>query len=359
MSDTHEARLLLAILRRRWPEAEEIAAAHPLDPGTLVELARRCDVHPSVHAALEESGRFDLVGDAARERLEGMRHKCRADNLLLLARLEQALDLLLEAGIVPVALKGIDFIHRYGVRFDQRTMDDVDLLVAPDRLESCLAVLEKAGWVGPTENEKTHWLRSSYELPLQSPGPVPVSFEIHWGLGQTCRYRISASEVIERASPLEVAGRRILGLDRHDAAAHLLLHHLQHYFDRRLKWALDLGRIVSEPDFEWAVVARRLDEWGGRAAGSISLVHLAKVVPEAAPERARRVLRVEWWRRALTAPLRSRHPLDLFRATRRRSVQLWLAAAFIERPSALPAWLLYRARRDGMEEAGPLGRRGF
>ena len=76
-------------------------------------------------------------------------------------------------------------------------------------------------------------------MPLDSPGPVPVGFEIHWGLAQERRYRVKVTEVLARSVPHEVAGRRILRLDDHDAAAHLLLHHLQHYFDRRLKWALE------------------------------------------------------------------------------------------------------------------------
>ena len=74
-----------------------------------------------------------------------------------------------------------------------------------------------------------------------------------------------------RAVPARVCERDVLRLDDHDAAAHLLLHHVQHYFDRRLKWALDLRRIVGEPGFRWSTVAERLRQWGGRgAAGQVT-----------------------------------------------------------------------------------------
>lgn len=353
MSDRAEARFLLAVLNERFDEAETLAKRHPPDPETLVALAIECDVHPMVHARLRAAGRLDLVGSEAAERLDRLRAKCRNDNLLLLARLEQALDLLLEAGIVPVVLKGTDYLHRFYASFDERTLDDVDLLVSPREAGRAIEALREAGWSLPSEPEQTHWLRSSFEMPMESPGPVTVAFEVHWGLAQDRRYRVDIEPVLARTETLEISGRTVRRLEDHDAAAHLLLHHLQHYFDRRLKWALDLVRIASGPEFRWDEVARRVETWGGRAAAGLSLLHLRKTVPAAAPREALRAVPVSLWRRLVTLPLRTTHPLDLFRETRRRSVQLWLAAAALERPSELPAYLRHRATRDRSEDAGP------
>ena len=352
MSDRHEARLLLAVLREDWSEAERLAASRAPDPATFVGLCRRCDVLPSVHAALERGGRLSLVGERAAADLGEARRKCRMDNLLLLARVERALDALREAGIVPVVLKGLDVLHRFGVGFDARTLDDADLLVAKADFPRAAEALEAAGWSGPAEPERTHWLRSSHEMPLRSPGPVEVAFELHWDLGQEKRYRIPMDEVLARAVPLRVAGRDALRLEDHDAAAHLLLHHLQHYFDRRLKWALDLGRIAAEPGFRWDEVASRLARWEGLGAAGLSRLHLDKLFPGLLPEAAAGALPAAAWRRLAILPLRSSHPLDLVRGSRRRPVQLWLAAAAFERPGALPAYLLHRGSRD---RRGPTG----
>jgi hypothetical protein len=351
VSDRREARLLLAIAAERWDEARALAAPRA---AVFLDLARACDVAPFLHARLEAEDRFALVGEPVRAGLEAIRRKTRHDNLLLLARLEEALDLLLGAGIVPVALKGVDVLHRLYSRFDERTLDDVDLLVPPAQAAAAIAVLEKAGWTGPGEPERTHWLRSSFEMPLKSPGPVEVAFEIHWSLGQERRYAIDTAGVLARARPLQAAGRPILRLDDHDAAAHHLMHHLQHYFDRRLKWAIDLGRIAATPGFRWEIVAERLEAWGGLAAAGLSLLHLAKIHPPAAPSAARRLVPAAAWRRLVTLPLRSSHPMDLFRATRRRGVQLVLAAAALERPGDLPGYLRHRAVRD-REGDGPRG----
>ena len=320
--------------------------------GRFVELARACDVAPTLHASLVAAGRLERLPPDAVARLSAVRTKTRYDNLLLLARLETALDLLRAAGIVPVALKGVDTLHRFYASFDERVLDDVDLLVPRDARDTAVAVLESAGWKGPDEPERTHWLRSSFELPLVSPGPVGVNFEIHWGLGQERRYRIPIADVLARTVPVEVAGRPVRRLDDHDAVAHLLLHHVQHYFDRRLKWTVELVRIASAPGFSWDVVRERLRAWGGLGAASLALVHVRKLFPGLLPDAAFDAIPVAAWRELLTIPLRSTHPLDLYRGTRRRGVQLWIAAAALERPTDLPGYLIHRATRDANPEAG-------
>ena len=94
-----------------------------------------------------------------------------------------------------MALKGLDVMHRLGVGFDERTMDDVDLLVREDQLTACIAALEAGGWEAPAEPKRTHYIRTSHHLPLVSPGPVVVGFEIHWNLVQENRYSVDVEEI--------------------------------------------------------------------------------------------------------------------------------------------------------------------
>jgi hypothetical protein len=346
VSERGEARLLLAILAGRIPRAEDLARGVPPDPRSFVALCGRCDVHPQVHAALERAGRPDLLGAEIEASLAAARNKVRLDNLVLLASLSKALDVLRAAGVRPVALKGVDFVHRLYRSFDERTMDDIDLLVPPSDRDAAIEALERAGWTAPRGLERTHWLKSSYEMPLASAGPITVGCEIHWGLGQEKRYAIDADAVVARAVPLPIDGREVLRLDDQDAAAHLLLHHVQHYFDRRLKWALDLAALSRQPAFSWDGVAARLSEWGGRGAAGLALAHLRKLFPDLIDGAAARAIPAASWRLAATWPVRSAHPLDFFRGTRRRAVQLWIAAAALERPGDLASYWLHRRVRD-------------
>ena len=97
----------------------------------------------------------------------------------------------------------------------------------------------------------------------------------------------------------------------------------------------------------------RAREWGGSAAAGMAVAHLRRLFPGLVPDEVAARLPVVPWRRALTLPLRSSHPLDYFRGTRRRGVQLWLAAAVLERPADLPGYLLHRSTRDRREADGP------
>jgi hypothetical protein len=348
------ARLLLAIVGRRWAEAEARARAALLDPAAFVELCRECDVEPWVHGACEDAGRLDLLGPECTTALAARRRKTGNDNMLLIGRAEQAIDLLLAAGVVPVALKGLDLLHRVYDRPDLRTVDDVDLLVPAERLAAALSALEAAGWTTVAEPRRTHYLRSSHHLPMQSPGPVTVDFELHWNLVQEMRYAVDPGQLFARAVPLAVGGRTILRLDDHDLVAHLLLHHFTHYFDRRLKWVIDMELLTSRPGFDWAAVVERIRAWGATVACGASAIHVDRVRPGLIPRSVLDALPLALWRRAATAWLRTRHPLDLFRGTRRRGVQLWLAAILLERPGLLPAWSIHRLARDRRRGPNPL-----
>lgn len=61
--------------------------------------------------------------------------------------LASTLDVLADAGIAPVAMKGITFAHGYYPQPHLRIMKDVDLLVSTDRREPAEAALLAAGFV--------------------------------------------------------------------------------------------------------------------------------------------------------------------------------------------------------------------
>jgi hypothetical protein len=311
-----------------------LAERPEIRPAVVAALARECEIAPWLHQLLKSNGKLELLGDEGGRELERAHHKCRVDNLHLLSLAEGALDALLGDGILPIALKGLDQIHRFGIEFGARAMVDMDFLVRPQQLLPAIRALEQAGWSRSGEERKSHW--QPYHLPMKSGGPVRLFLELHWNLVQPGRYRVDPEELFERATPLTVCGRELLGLEAHDHAAYLLLHHTSHYFERRLKGALDLKMIAERLELDWKRVARRLADWEGLAAGSMSLLHMAKLFPESFTE----AFRPGPLRTLFTLPLRSTHPLDLFRGTTRRPVQFYLGALLLENPFHLPRHLL-------------------
>jgi len=350
----HATRVLLAIVRERFDTARELARERGVDDDAFVAACRSSDVHPWVHGLLDDPRAAGIVGGAAVDALAALRQRVRRDNLLLLARAEEALALLHGAGVQPVVLKGTDFLHRLYGSFDERTIDDVDLLIRSEDLETSLRALVAAGFRLPDRNRALHYVRSSHHVPLGGPGPIGVEFELHWNLAQEGRFRIDPRALVERAVPIRIGASPALRLADPDVAAHLVLHHFTHYFDRRLKWVVDLARLSRAGALDWPAVVAVLRSWGATVPAAAALLHMRKLVPGLVPDDVLRALPLARWRLALARPLESTHPLELWRGTRRRFVQMYLAAVLHERPSRLPGWLMHRRRRDHRAAGHPL-----
>ncbi len=352
--ELHAARVLLAIVRERLDDARTLVRQDGLDDDTFVAQCRASDVHPWIHARLGAPDAAGIASPAVERALGALRDRVRRDNLLLVARAELALAVLSRAGVRPVVLKGTDFLHRLYRSLDERTVDDVDLLIRPAELEASLRSLVAAGFRLPEEPRALHYVRTSHHVPLGGPGPIGVDFELHWNLAQSGRFRIDATALVDRALPIAIGSERGLRLAPTDAVAHLVLHHFTHYFDRRLKWIVDLAHIERAEPIDWPAVVATLRAWGATQPAAAALVHMHKLVPDLVPQAVLRALPLAPWRSALARPLRSAHPLELWRGTRRRDVQLWLAAVLHERPADLPGWLLHRRRRESRPSGHPL-----
>ncbi len=333
------------MLAERWDEAADLNRTRPSDLATLSRLALECDIQPLLHDRLGSTDRFDLVPRGFRVELEAARHKCRMDNILLLAEAEKAIDALAAAGVVPVLLKGMDIIHRYGLPFDIRRMDDIDFLVPTDQVRETMAALAGAGWKLPSRIYDSNW--APYHTGLLSTGPVSVYLEIHWNIIQEGRYRLDPADLFSRARELEVGGRKVLGLERHDLAAHTLLHHVSSHFHRKLKNWVDLHLLSREDSFDWKVVADRAREWGGLPGAAMSMRHAGRLFPDWFPDPAQEPFGAQRFRSLALKPLVSDHPLDLYRRTSNRLVEMLLSVAMVSQPWRLPAALrVFRGEPD-------------
>jgi hypothetical protein len=117
---------------------------------------------------------------------------------------------------------------------------------------------------------------------------------------------------------------------------------------------MDMQKLTAREGFEWSRVVETIRRWGASVACGAALRHLHKLDPRLIPSSVRRALPIPLSRRPFLAPLVSSHPLELWRGTRRRRVQLYLAAVLLERWSTLPGWLLHRSRRDEQQSDNPL-----
>jgi hypothetical protein len=325
---------LLALVAGEWEEAERLIRKQAPHPATLSQVIQDCDIKPSLHAILEAADRFDLVPVEVRGGLDQARHKCRMDNILLLAEAEKVIDAMAGAGVIPVVLKGLDIIHRFDLGFDSRRMTDMDLLVPAGDVRKTMQALAKAGWDLPAKIYDSNW--APYHTGLDSSGPVSVSLEVHWNIIQEGRYSLDPADLIQRAGKLELGGRPVLGLERHDLAAHTLLHHVSSHFHRTLKNWIDLRYLSQEPGFDWSLVARRVNEWGGAPGAAMAMRHLGKLLPTWFPAEVVELFPISAARHAVLKPTISDHPLDMFRSTTNRLVEIFLSSILVNQPWRLP-----------------------
>lgn len=97
------------------------------------------------------------------------------------AALEVTVDLIENAGLNPVAMKGVTFAQRYYPRPHLRVMKDVDILVASDEREAAEAALLAGGFVRGQGMTYEQYLPHHHAAPLHHP-KMQIWIEIHSGL---------------------------------------------------------------------------------------------------------------------------------------------------------------------------------
>lgn len=171
-------------------------------------------------------------------------------NLAALYRLEQVISLFAARGIDALLLPGAPLLALYP-DLGCRSMDDIDLLVQPDRLDEIASVLDEMGYTSPARHPDIFY---SDELVL----------DIHVDLFHVERVGarrfagcIPIEEVWQRRSKREVGGFQFDCIGAEDAAIYSAVHVLRHSF-RRLNWFVDL-RFLCAREVDANELIRRVE----------------------------------------------------------------------------------------------------
>ena len=157
-----------------------------------------------------------------------------------------------KAGVRALALKGCLLGHGFYPAPNQRWRADLDVLVAPDSVESARQVLGRAGYkpmwqvAGGTPMDQETWLRRA--------DGRRQAVDLHWGLRNhpVLSGLFPFDEQWEQAIALDSLGEGVMG----QGPVHALINASMHWFDdmfdqpRPLGWLLDmdlLWRSLDEP----------------------------------------------------------------------------------------------------------------
>jgi len=330
MADARDAadRAMLALLRGHAP------LPGPSDP-LWDDCARRLtqEALPGVALGLiAAAGRLDDLTPGARGHLERELNKVRAGQVILLNRFENLIDRLQAAGIEFLVHKGGALAPLIYDRPEDRPMVDIDIIIRPEDWARVRDGLDSWGYRMPRGASRAFWLENYYNIAVASPEDPPASFDVHWGITQEGRYHVRTSDLFERAVPYTWCGRGLRRMGNEDLLLSLFLHLAYHYFEARLLWLYDMKRVMERIPIDWDVVAAHARHGGLETVTALNLSFVDKVFPGVVPPEAVRLTRCGALRKGLLGPLRSTHPLHLFRGDRHRPVHFALGLLTIDSP---------------------------
>ncbi len=357
---TRRATLLLA----RIVCGLEIPPREPTAIAELVALAHHYDVTTTLAERLLHHGAIAAVPDTVLDHLMTMgrsaatsvepavfaqvaRKASRAHTGSLMAAMEQAAAALRDAGVDVVPMKGAHVLRRGWLRTDQRSMRDLDLLVAPQDARTATEVLRSIGFepIDPRLPDG-RMLRAEHHLTPMCRAGTSGSVELHTdALPRRWRSTLPTDAVWAAASP----SGSVLLMDDDVAVVHVLLHALGSDAAHRsraipMRALVDVAARMHRTDLaplDWAAIEDRFARGGHGAlfAGFRSVATRVGLAGMGAGAPARRY-------GAVAFALSGRPRLATALNTNARRVALLGADTVGDRKRFVAAWLARKLRRN-------------
>lgn len=157
------------------------AATRELDREAWEAVLELVDLHGLGALAASRAG--DAMPEPVRRALEPGHRRASLHTLLLLETAARAREALRSAGIPSLLYKGGALVAGGAYREPgARPMDDVDLVVPPDRAREAVGALVDAGFRPWTEwsASRIDWADSAAFDDPASPGGMPLTVDLHW-----------------------------------------------------------------------------------------------------------------------------------------------------------------------------------
>lgn len=203
------ALLAISTRERRTSRPDLVAAlADKVQVDALAAYVLQQRLSLVVPARLEDLGLNDLAG-AIRSRMRGRRDQLQAEATIQSVITHGLLGSLEEREISAIALKGVILSERIYGDSASRESRDIDVLVAPDRLEDAVAIArEEFLYAAPRDAVATDGrplLHYSLSHPSGGPG-LELHWRVHWYESESGAAMLRRSSVVDgtrRMSPID------------------------------------------------------------------------------------------------------------------------------------------------------------
>ncbi|MFL6158046.1 MAG: nucleotidyltransferase family protein [Marmoricola sp.] len=216
------------------------------DPADLLEAIRRHRVAELVHAHAEALAVPAAVAGPLAE-LRAANRRALTVQVLEIGRLHR---LFTEAGIDCLVIKGPALAVQTAGNPAARGSGDVDLLVAPDRVEDAYRLLSSSGWlmrpgseVEPGTWAWRHVLSSFNAFTFDGPGST---VDLHWRLDPTYDALPTFELAWSRRETVDLGGLEVPTLGACDVLAHASMHAAKDSW-RWVRSLVDVHRLAGSP----------------------------------------------------------------------------------------------------------------
>ena len=152
----------------------------------VIPLAEAHSMAPLVYTHFKQ---LDLsISSSAKLQLQGLYLRHKRANEIRLARLSGILTLLKAGNIPVIVLKGGVLAYRIYPAPGLRPMNDLDILVPPNKAEAVVSILREAGFTDSLFDDPTPPDHRHLPVVMQTTDEMVVSIEVHRALGGTPRF---------------------------------------------------------------------------------------------------------------------------------------------------------------------------
>jgi putative nucleotidyltransferase-like protein len=235
--------------------------ALPLHWHLVLERAYTHEVYPLLYRNLRELG-FPGVPNAVQAELKGAYLANALRNQLLAEELARLLNLLSEAGIPVIPLKGVTLAESLYGDAASRVCADIDILVPPDNVTHALDVILASDYRDdfrdPFFSKLVLRHGRHYDVVREARG-VSFLLELHWTLIQHwSRNDEATKELWAEARPQSFFGTPALSLSPEWEFLYLSIHAPDHEW-QTLKWLADVHQLASLGSVDWQKVIAKAE----------------------------------------------------------------------------------------------------
>ena len=236
----------------------------PFEPRVVLRAAERARVAPLLFRALEDGRIADALPSSFRGACERLYYGSLRKNLIALETSGSLLADLAREGVPAAPLKGWSFVSGDDPIYPDcgtRPMDDLDLIIDPRDREAASKVLEGRGF--RAVNDSAARLAGGHEVAYhRRVSGTDLFIELHWAwAGRESLMREFAVSGADFLSELcEPADDGSFHQSELGALLFTALHATRHTLERWI-WLVDLHRLLTRREPDWAAVIAAATRW--------------------------------------------------------------------------------------------------